>query len=153
NGGLARLWRWEVARLSRPDAPYDLLYIGPAEQRAQAAAIFAAPRVEIVNAQALTAPDVAVASHLPLPGAVHIPPQVHMVVPLDRSLADIVADYHQDLRRRLQKLRSRFGLKQVVELTELERLHRDMLLPYAHARHGQGAVLIDVEAVRRIARG
>jgi hypothetical protein len=153
NSGLARLWRWEVARLSRPDAPYDLLYLGPAEQRAQAAALFAAERVEIVNAQALTTPNVAVASHLPLPGAVHVPTQLRMIIPLDQAIADILAGYHEGLRRRLTKLRSRFELKQVIELSELERLHRDMLAPYAQARHGDGAVTIDLESLRRIARG
>lgn len=153
HSGLVRLWRWEVARLSRPDAPYDVLYVGPEEQRAQAAAVFAADRVELVKVEALTAPNVVLVSHLPMPGALSVPAHVRMVVPLDRPLDDILARYHEALRRQLQKKRARFGFKQVIELSELERVHQQMLQPYAKARHGSGVVDIDAETVRRIARG
>jgi hypothetical protein len=153
NAGLLRLWNWQVARLSRPDAPYDVLYVGPEEQRARAQALFATERAELVSAQTLTAPNVAVVTHVPLPGTLKVPMQLHMVVPLDRSLDDIIADFHDGLRRKLLKLRPGFVMEQVIEHRELERLHREMLAPYAEARHRDGAVPLDVEATRRIARG
>jgi hypothetical protein len=153
NAGLARLWRWQVARLTSPDAPYEVLYIGPEAQRARAARLFDAQQVEIVSAQALAAPNVAVASHVPLPGALRVPTTLHMVVPLDRPLEHILGTFHSGLRRMVLKRRSDYAHKQVIEVDELERLRLEMLTPYAQARHGEGAVMVSAESVQRIARG
>jgi hypothetical protein len=79
--------------------------------------------------------------------------RLHMVVPLDRSLEAILSGFHDGLRRKLLKQRPAFSFEQVIEHRPLERLHREMLTPYAEARHRDGAVVLPLEAMRRIARG
>jgi hypothetical protein len=90
-------------------------------------------------------------SEAPIPGALRVPKYVHMVVPLGRPLEDIVAKYDKQLRRRLLKQLPKLEARQVTEDAEIERVYREMLVPFARARHGEGAHNFSIDFVREMA--
>jgi len=94
----------------------------------------------------------AVVSEMWIPGALHIPWMLSSIVPLGRMIEDITAEYHSQLRRDLHKNRSRYCLQQVTDEREIELADRDMLRPYAKARHGTAAAQIAPHEVRRMAQ-
>jgi hypothetical protein len=150
---IARPWRWELVTLRREDRPYEVLYAGPDEARAEAAAVLDLEDVWRPGgmSEALS-PSTALLSHLPLPRALKLPQSVHMVVPLNRPLEDIVAEYDGELRRKLRVKRPRYAMRRAVDDGEIEQLNRDMLEPYARARHGSDAVVMSLPSVRKIAQ-
>jgi hypothetical protein len=99
----------------------------------------------------MRSPQGILVSELPLPGALRVPKYVDMVVRLGRPLEDIVEHYSKSLRRRLLRELAHVELRPVTDNEEIERIYREMLVPYARARHGDHAHNFPIEFVRRIA--
>jgi hypothetical protein len=151
----ARLWRWEVVSFSRrTGVPCKVLYAGTEDRRWLAATILGLDRLEgSAPLEAAFAADTALVSEAPLPGALRIPRSVHAVVPLGRSIDDIIGTYDVELRRRLRKQRARYRLRQVLDEEEIAHLNATMLEPYAAERHGAHVQHLRLAAVRATARG
>ena len=149
---LARFWRWECVRLLG-DESFEVVYLGREEERHHACRILGLGSSAATGGgrAAMRSPRGLLVSEVPFPGALRVPRDVNMVVPLDRPLKDIVAKYDKQLRRRLLKQLPGLEVRQVTEDTEIERLYREMLVPFARARHGDGAHNFPIDFVRRMA--
>lgn len=167
----ARVWNWEFVCLAPTrQASYRILYVGTRQRRQLIREVlgldltaedggacrgsgaslrlpgFAAPLPLAV------ADDTAILSEVPLRGALRIPWSIHAVVPLGRSIDEVVASYDGELRRRLRK-RAEYRLRPAVDEADVVEISRTMIEPYATARHGPDAQQIPPEAVLRMARG
>jgi len=150
----ACLWRWEITRLPyRDDSPYNILYAGRKTQREWAKALLGADG-EIVTSQAGwdLSSRTALVSEMPIPGALRVPRSLHLIVSLGRSIEEITAGFESELRRRLRKCWGRYKMQQVLDDIGIDRADREMLQPYATARHGISASQIGSDEVRRVAQ-
>ncbi|MCR4303426.1 MAG: hypothetical protein NUV63_04245 [Gallionella sp.] len=94
----------------------------------------------------------AIVSEMPIPGALRVPRSLHFIVPLGKPIEEIMAGFESELRRRLRKSRGRYRMQQVLDITGINRAEREMLRPYASARHGPGASQMRSDEVRRVAQ-
>jgi hypothetical protein len=148
------LWKWEIAKLPQPaSGQHDIVYIGRKSQRDLARALLLGNRDIETNAQHTGSPDRrAVISELPLPGSLCVPSMLSSIVPLDRPIEEITANFHSQLRRDLHKHRTKYRLQQALDDGEIEQADREMLRPYAIARHGAVANQIELDEVKRLAQ-
>ena len=152
NGSKAWLWRWQFSHLPTPaGASFDLVYFGRKESRPLAMALLDtdADHGQIRSGHAR---PTACVSELPMPGALRVPAYLHAVVPLCRPLEEIVSEYPENLRRILRRQRAACHTRRVVDDAEIDRLDREMIRPYAVARHGDSAAHVDTNFVRDIAK-
>ncbi|POA33864.1 MULTISPECIES: hypothetical protein [unclassified Pseudomonas] len=152
--GRACFWRWEIVRFKlRKDSPYDILYVGRRAQREMAKVLMG---VESPVADSKSESDksnrTVLVSEIPTLGALYVPHFLSAIVPLGRSIDDITAGYDSKLRRNIRKNQSRYRMKQALTDEEIERADREMLQPYAIARHGTAASQIAPHEVLRIAK-
>lgn len=91
-------------------------------------------------------------SEMLIPGALRVPWYLSTVVPLGRPIDEIMAGYDSELRRTLRKHRPLYNLQQALGDAEIERADREMLQPYAKARHGVAASHFPPDSVRRLAK-
>ncbi|CAI8818124.1 Acetyltransf_6 domain-containing protein [Pseudomonas sp. IT-P44] len=147
----ACVWRWEIARFKlREDSRYDILYVGRKSQREFVKVLLGAEPQGVDN---LSKSDrTVVVSDMPSWGALYVPQYLSAVVPLRRSIDEITARYNTELRRNLRKNRLRYGMKQALNDDEIETADREMLQPYARARHGAAASQIASHEVQRVAK-
>ena len=151
---LAQVWRWEFVRLREDNGdPLEVTYLGRRVGRESACSTFGLVAADTLGGArtAMRSPRRILVSEVPVPGALRVPARVHVVVPLGRPLEDIVGDYSKSLRRRLMKELAHVELRRVTDHAEIERIHREMLVPFARARHGDGAHNFPIEFVRKVA--
>jgi hypothetical protein len=149
----ACLWRWEIARLpQREDSPYDILYVGRKAHRELAKILLGVEGVIDVRTVDAKEPSRKVfVSEMPIPGALCVPQYLRAIVTLGRPIEEIMAGYDGELRRSIRKQRPRYHLHQALSDTEIDRADRELLRPYASARHGSSANQMPSEMVRRFA--
>lgn len=150
----ACLWKWEANLFSlRPDSPYDIMYIGRKDQRDLAKALLNANQDNAINSAYRHGSERRViVCEMPIPGALCVPSYLSSIVPLGRPIEEITSNYHSQLRRELKKNRTRYRLQQVLDSAEIERVDRDMLRPYAIARHYEGAAQLELDEVKGMAQ-
>jgi hypothetical protein len=153
-GGRACFWRWEIARFKlREDSTYDILYVGRKTQREFVKVLLGAESQAVNSQLKLDNSERTVwVSEMPTLGALYVPQYLSAVVPLNRSIEDITARYNTELRRNLRKNRLRYRMKQALNDDEIEIADREMLKPYASARHGAAASQIESREVQRVAK-
>jgi hypothetical protein len=152
--GRACFWRWEFVRFKlQKDSLYDILYIGRKTQREFVQVLLGAKPQEVEDqADSSQSSRTVLVSEMPIPGALSVPEYLSAVVPLGRSVDEITARYNTELRRNLRKNRLRYRMKQAVNDGEIESADREMLQPYARARHGAAASQIESHEVQRVAK-
>lgn len=152
--GRACFWRWEIARFRlREDSNFDILYVGRKTQREFVKVLLGAESQAVDSQLKLDKSDRTVwVSEMPTLGALYVPQYLSAVVPLSRSIEDITARYNTELRRNLRKNRLRYRMKQALNDDEIEIADREMLKPYASARHGAAASQIESHEVQRVAK-
>lgn len=150
----ACFWRWEIARFKlREDSAFDILYVGRKSQREFVKVLLGAPSQGPDSRLKLEKSDRTVlVSEVPTPGALYVPQYLSAVVPLSRSIDEITARYNTELRRNLRKNRTRYRMQQALNDDEIESADREMLQPYASARHGSAASQIATNEVQRVAK-
>ncbi|MBK5354652.1 hypothetical protein JFU37_19420 [Pseudomonas sp. TH41] len=150
----ACFWRWEIVRFKlREDSPYDILYVGRKTQREFVKVLLGAKSQVVENKLKLDKSDQTVwVSEMPTMGALYVPQYLSAIVPLSRSIDEITARYNTELRRNLRKNRLRYRMKQALNDGEIEAADREMLQPYAKARHGSAASQIESHEVQRVAK-
>ena len=147
------VWRWEIATLQRGGdiRCYDILYAGRKSQRDLAKALLGIDGA-VSPTLAFPSSRTALVSEVPFPGALHVPGYLSAIVPLGgRPIEEITARYSRELQRTLRKLRPRYRLQQVVDEAEIDRVDREMLQPYARARHGAAAAQLARHEVHHMA--
>ncbi|WP_458377608.1 hypothetical protein [Pseudomonas fluorescens] len=152
--GRACFWRWEIVRFKlREDSLYDILYVGRKSQREFVKVLLGVQSQTVDGQLKLGKSDrTVVVSEMPTPGALYVPQYLSAVVPLSRSIDEITARYNTELRRNLRKNRLRYRMKQALNDDEIEIADREMLQPYAAARHGSAASQIEAQEVHRVAK-
>lgn len=150
----ACFWRWEIVRLRlHEDSPFDILYVGRKAQREFVKKLLGAnPEVLDGKLSVDKSRRAVLVSEMPALGALRVPQYLSAVVPLGRSLEEITARYNTELRRNLRKNRLRYRMKQALNDDEIESADREMLQPYAQARHGAAASQIESHEVQRVAK-
>jgi hypothetical protein len=152
--GRACFWRWEFVRFRlREDSPYDVLYVGRKSQREFVKVLMGADTHMAGSKLKLDNSSRTVwVSEMPILGALYVPQYLSAVVPLSRSIDEITARYNTELRRNLRKNRLRYRMKQALNDDEIDIADREMLKPYASARHGASASQIESHEVQRVAK-
>ncbi|MDF3933423.1 hypothetical protein [Pseudomonas citronellolis] len=151
----ACFWRWEIARFRlQNDSDYEILYVGRKDRRNMAKLLIGGKsqaRAE-EGAAAEASPHVVVVSEMPSAGALSVPHYLSAVVPLGRPLEEITAKYDGELRRSIRKTRPLYRMQQALTDEEIDRANREMLQPYAHARHGEFTKQFGTDELFRIAK-
>ncbi|PZX00432.1 hypothetical protein DFS28_102146 [Pseudomonas sp. 478] len=152
--GRACFWRWEIVRFRlREDSLHDILYVGRKTQREFVKVLLGAKSQAVDSQLKLDTSDRTVwVSEMPTVGALYVPQYLSAVVPLSKSIDEITARYNTELRRNLRKNRLRYRMKQALNDDEIESADREMLRPYAKARHGTAASQIEAHEVQRVAK-
>lgn len=141
--GRACVWRWEIARFRlQKDSPYEILYIGRKQQREMAKLLIGGKNTSVTDGEPKPAESnhVVVVSEVRTPGTLSIPLYLSAVVPLGRSIEDITAKYDGELRRNIRKNRPHYHMRPALLDEEIEKADREMLRPYAQARHPRCAI-------------
>jgi hypothetical protein len=152
--GRACFWRWEIVRFRlREDSLHDILYVGRKTQREFVKVLLGAKSQAVDSQLKLDTSDRTVwVSEMPTVGALYVPQYLSAVVSLSKSIDEITARYNTELRRNLRKNRLRYRMKQALNDDEIESADREMLRPYAKARHGTAASQIEAHEVQRVAK-
>ncbi|MBV7515017.1 hypothetical protein [Pseudomonas sp. PDM25] len=152
--GRACFWRWEIVRFRlREDSLHDILYVGRKTQREFVKVLLGAKSQAVDSQLKLDTSDRTVwVSEMPTVGALYVPQYLSAVVPLSKSIDEITARYNAELRRNLRKNRLRYRMKRALNDDEIESADREMLRPYAKARHGTAASQIETHEVQRVAK-
>lgn len=150
----ACFWRWEMARFKlREDSAHDILYVGTKDRREFVQVLLGAQAPGADTRLRLQKSEHTVlVTEVPTPGALFVPQQLSAVVPLRRSLDEITGQYNSELRRNLRKHRARYRMQQALNDDDIASADRDMLQPYARARHGSAASQIQTQEVHRVAK-
>ncbi len=150
----AYFWNWEIARFPlHAGSPFEIIYIGRKAQRDFAMSLLNVTRdVDINFTEGCAADRRVIVSEMPFPGTLCIPSLLSSIVPLGRPIEEITSNFHSQLRRELPKKRKSYRMQQVLDNAEIERADREMLRPYANARHGDGAAQIELDEVKRMAQ-
>jgi hypothetical protein len=156
--GRACFWRWEVARFRlQGNSDYEILYVGRKTRRVMAKMLIggkplADAEPDDGTEQSTAAPHVVLISEMPSAGALFVPHYLSAIIPLGRPLEEIIARYDGELRRNIRKCRPLYRMQQALTDDELDKADREMLKPYAHARHGGYAKQFGSHELFRIAK-
>jgi hypothetical protein len=152
--GRACLWNWEITRLPRQgDNPYDILYVGRKKRRHFAQILLAIKSaVDVAPLWTKRSSRTVLCSEMPVPGALCVPIVLRNILALDRPIEEIMARYEKKLRQTARKFREGYRLQQALSDAEIERADREMLQPFARARHGNSAMQIPSGKVRSLAQ-
>lgn len=150
----ASFWNWVVIRFAfRAGSPFEVLYIGRKTRRDWAMSLLNVMHdVDNGSSEIFGSDRRVVVTEIPFPGAMRVPALLNSVVPLGRPIEEITSNFHSQLRRDLQKNRMRYHLRQVLDSAEIEHVDREMLRPYATARHGISANQTTLAEVKRMAQ-
>lgn len=156
--GRACLWRWEIARFRlQKSNDYEVLYVGRKSRR-EMAKLLIGGKPEAGTKPGDGAQQSGPASHrlliseMPSAGALYVPHYLSAIIPLGRPLEEIIARYDGELRRSIRKCRPLYRMQQVLTDEAIGKADREMLQPYAQARHGLHAKQFDSQEVVRIAQ-
>ena len=146
----ACLWRWEITGLpQRDDSQNDILYVGRKAHRELAKILLGIGNtVDGSHVNENLPGSKVLVSEMPMPGALCVPQYVRAIVRLGRPVEEIMNTYDDKLRRSLLKQRTRYRMQQALSDTEIELADREMLNPFAKARHGSSASQISSESIR-----
>lgn len=149
----ACLWRWEIARLPQQDnSPYDIQYVGRKAHRELARIILGIENcIDTTQASTNVSSRKVFVTEMPIPGALCVPQYLRAIVPLGKTIEEIMSGYDSELRRSIRKHRPLYHMQQALGDAEIDFADHKMLRPYASARHGSSANQIASEIVRRFA--
>lgn len=150
----ACLWRWEITRLPhKEDGQFDMVYAGRKAHRELAQMLLGIESlIDTRQAGGKQSRHRVLVSELPIPGSLCVPQYMRAILPLGRSLDQILATYDDKLRRNLLKQRARYSRRQALNNAEVDHAHLEMLHPYANARHGTSALQMTPEMTREYAQ-
>lgn len=71
----------------------------------------------------------------PSPGSICIPATLATIVPLHRTVEEILATYSRSLRRSITGQRSKYRTETISDIDKITSIEQEMLKPYANVRH------------------
>lgn len=150
----ACLWRWEITGFPQRDgSAYSFLYVGRKAHRELARIILGIENgTDTKQGRAEPPCQRVLISEMPFPGSICVPHYLRAVIPLGRTVEEIMAAYNDKLRRSIRKSRPLYRMQQAFSDAEIDYANRELLRPYATARHGSAATLKLTDEVRRCAQ-
>lgn len=147
------IWRWEIARIiQRDDSLYDMLYVGRKSQKYLAKILLGVKEVsDVTQAEVKQSSCTVFISELPIPGSLCVPKYLRTIVPLERPIEELMANYDDKLRRTLLRNRMRYRQQQAQSLDEIEDANRKMIQSFAKERHGNSAYILSDEMILKYA--
>jgi hypothetical protein len=88
----------------------------------------------------------------PVRDAIRVPFCLVTIVKLGRPIEDIVASYTKSLRRSINAERPHYRYHAITDIAKIDAIERDMLKPYASARHDIGAAHLEPGLVQKFAQ-
>lgn len=149
-----RFWHWRLCRIRCESvSSCDILFLGTGRTLDRAVDLIGG-RCE-VGASRSGWGDLrqsVLISDIPTPGAYRVPVMLNTVVPLGRTLEEISASYRRSVCRLIRGQRQKYSARQVLLDAEIDAINRNMLEPFASARHGDKASQLGRDLVHRIAQ-
>jgi hypothetical protein len=90
-------------------------------------------------------------SEYPVPNSICIPHCLTTVVKLRRSVEDILRTYSRSLRRSILQGVTNYRYETIYDQEKIDEIERQLLIPYAKARHDTGAAQLGAGVVRKLA--
>jgi hypothetical protein len=148
----ACIWKWEVDRFAlRDDRSFDILFVGRRACLEDAKLVLGVEdNNNAVQADVERSRQTVYAGEFPIPGSLHVPRNLRNILPLGRPIEVILAEYDKYVRKTLRN-RTLYRMQRVLDEVEVERVDREMLRPYAIARHGKSALQFNSDKVRSMA--
>jgi hypothetical protein len=149
----ACVWKWKIIRFPlRDDSQFDILFVGRETRLEDAKLVLGVEdQLKASQSQDKSSRQTILVSEFPVPGALFVPVHLSFILPLGRPIEEILAGYHKNLRKIILKHRERYRLQRVLTNSEIERADRDMLRPYAEARHGSSTKHHAPDLIRKYA--
>jgi hypothetical protein len=148
------VWNNRALAIVNPSlAPFGLGYLGRACKLNDATGLFRlAGEVSTrrIGWTEVFAPLTSLVCDVPVPGALRVPSHLRMFVPLDRPLKEITA--HWKMRTRLRVFAESCTLRGIHDEVEVSQVNRQLLEPFARARHDQEANVLPEHKVLEFAR-
>jgi hypothetical protein len=110
------------------------------------------PATQPLSFETARDPQTALFCDWPLPGAMRVPVLLRTCVSLSSTLETTIAGFEPELKRRLRRLSERCDVRQVTTAQEAVRIHRELMVPFARARHEDRAELVAEAELVRLAR-
>ena len=141
-----RVASWRIGLTS--SVPYDIVYIGRKECIPRVLAVLGVPDQPMQGPKAalsaLKSDRTTLVSDVPIPGALKVPMVLDMVMPAKASYLKLLPPQ--------KRLASSCRSVRVEAEAEIERIHRELLDPFAIARWGQSAATVSASLVLHLAR-
>lgn len=150
----ACIWKWKVFKFPlRNDSRFEILFVGRKTRMEDAKSILGTKDELSTGPESVgRSRQKVLVSEFPIPGALRVPVHLDAVIPLGRPIEEVIASYGKSLRKQLRKHREFYRLRRALTDAEIDRADREMLRPYASARHGGSAIQVAPELVRKYAR-
>ena len=127
-------WKWRKTAFLTNDTSFSgVQFFGNPENKSQLTALLGIYGEKNVESAALK--NKVLITDFPIPNALCIPATLTTIVPLNRSVEDILATYSRSLRRSIVGQRAQYRYETVNSLDKITAIENEMLKPYANARH------------------
>jgi hypothetical protein len=123
-------WRWKYQLFITKSPSISVRYIG--QHAAQVTALLGVDSTQ--QSEAMVESELWL-TDFPLPRAYPIPATLTTIVPLHRTVEEIMATYASSLRRSINKQRPSYRYERIDDAVKVAEMNQTMLMPYANARH------------------
>jgi hypothetical protein len=149
----ACIWKWKFARFPlREDSRFEILFVGRKTRLEDAKLVLGAEQEVSAGQKVEQSRQKVFVSEFPVPGALFVPVHLGSVIPLGKSIEEIIEKYEKNVRTTIRKHREQYCLQRALTDAEIERADREMLRPYAKARYGSLAVQVAPQLVLKYVR-
>lgn len=150
----ARLWNWKKHRLvTQGDNPYEIVYTGRSKSLVIAKSLLRADNSNVTRISNIDLYNRTVfVSEFPMPGSLRVPWSLRTVITLGKPIEEIRSGFGNELRKRIRKYQNKYHTQQALLDDDINRAEREMLQPFAGARHGADCIPVDPKYVSEMAR-
>lgn len=138
-------WRWQYKQFQTKTPSISVRYLG---QHASQVCVLLG--VSEQNSKPNRLADTLWLTDFPVPRAYPIPSTLTTIVPLHRTVEEIMATYASSLRRSINKQRPPYRYEIIRDVDRIAEINQTMLVPYANARH-ENAYHMDLSGITQLA--
>lgn len=138
-------WRWKCQQFVTKTPSIAVRYLGA--HATQAVTILG---IDLQNQETSQIEGQLWLTDFPVPRAYPIPATLTTIVPLHRTMEEIMATYASSLRRSINKQRPPYRYEVILDQEKIAEINRTMLVPYANARH-ESAYHMDLSGITQLA--
>lgn len=138
-------WRWQYKHFQTKTSSISVRYLG--QHAAQVQVLLG---VTDQNSASSQSDHTLWLTDFPVPRAYPIPSTLTTIVPLHRTMEEIMATYASSLRRSINKQRPTYRYEIIRDENRIAEINQTMLVPYANARH-ENAYHMDLDGMTQLA--